>query len=201
MADHDRTEEKTDDELAREARDGSLRSFEELARRYKRRLFVYLRPRLGSDEDAEDMVQDTFLKLYRNIGNYDPAYRFSTWLYTSANRLAIDSFRKNAAVRDKLIAEADRELRDPASAAEAGSGGSGLWDTAQALGETRFRVLWLRYGEDMTIEEIAAVLGRTRLAVRVLLHRARTSLAGRLGPDVRCATRPRPGVARQPAGE
>lgn len=201
MADHDRTEERTDDELAREARDGSLRSFEELARRYKRRLFVYLRPRLGSDEDAEDMVQDTFLKLYRNIGSYDPAFRFSTWLYTSANRLAIDSFRKNAVVRDKLTAEADRELRDPATAAEAGTGESSLWDTAQTLGETRFRVLWLRYGEDMTIEEIAAVLGRTRLAVRMLLHRARTSLAGRLGPDVRCATRPRPGVARQSSGD
>jgi len=201
MADHDRTEEKTDDELAREARDGSLRSFEELARRYKRRLFVYLRPRLGSDEDAEDMVQDTFLKLYRNIGSYDPAYRFSTWLYTSANRLAIDSFRKNAVVRDKLTAQADRELPDPASAGEAGNGESSLWDTAQALGGTRFRVLWLRYGEDMTIEEIAAVLGRTRLAVRVLLHRARTSLAGRLGPDVRCAPRPRPRVARQSSGD
>ncbi len=201
MADHDRTEEKTDDELAREARDGSLRSFEELARRYKRRLFVYLRPRLGSDEDAEDMVQDTFLKLYRNIGGYDPAFRFSTWLYTSANRLAIDSFRKNAVVRDKLIAEADRELRDPASAGEAGAGESSLWDTAQALGETRFRVLWLRYGEDMTIEEIAAVLGRTRLAVRVLLHRARTSLAGLLGPNVCRQAQPQPGVARQPSGE
>ena len=201
MTDHDRTEEKTDDELAREARDGSLRSFEELARRYKRRLFVYLRPRLGSDEDAEDMVQDTFLKLYRNIGNYDPAYRFSTWLYTSANRLAIDSFRKNAVVRDKLTAEADRELRDPASAAEAGTDESSLWDTAQALGETKFRVLWLRYGEDMTIEEIAAVLGRTRLAVRVLLHRARTSLAGLLGPDLCREAQPRPGVARQSSGD
>ena len=97
MADHDPIAEKTDEELARDARAGSRRSFEELACRYKRRLFVYLRPRLGSDEDAEDMVQDTFLKLYRNIDRYDPAYRFSTWLYTSANRLAIDSFRKSGA--------------------------------------------------------------------------------------------------------
>ena len=201
MADHDRTEEKADDELAREARDGSRRSFEELARRYKRRLFVYLRPRLASDEDAEDMVQDTFLKLYRNIGSYDPAYRFSTWLYTSANRLAIDSFRKGAAVRDKAAAVADLELPDPAARGDVGPGGSGLWTAAQTLGETRFRVLWLRYGEDMTIEEIAAVLGRTRLAVRVLLHRARTSLAGRIGPDMGRAARPQPGVARQSAGD
>jgi RNA polymerase sigma-70 factor (ECF subfamily) len=201
MADHDRTEEKTDDELAREARDGSRRSFEELARRYKRRLFVYLRPRLGSAEDAEDMVQDTFLKLYRNIGSYDPAYRFSTWLYTSANRLAIDSFRKSAVVRDKLAAEAGGAFPAPAAADEVAPGGSGIWDAAQTLGETRFRVLWLRYGEDMTVEEIAAVLGRTRLAVRVLLHRARTSLAGLLGQDPCREAQPRPEAARQASGD
>jgi hypothetical protein len=68
-------------------------------------------------------------------------------------------------------------------------GPSGLWDAARTLGAGRFRVLWLRYGEDMSIEEIAAVTGRTRLAVRVLLHRARTSLAGRLGPDQRPTAR------------
>ena len=84
---------KTDEELAREARAGSRRSFEELAGRYRRRLFVYFRPRLGSDQDAEDMVQETLLKLYRNIGSYDPAFRFSTWLYTAASRLATSTWR------------------------------------------------------------------------------------------------------------
>jgi RNA polymerase sigma-70 factor (ECF subfamily) len=177
--------ERTDEELAREARAGSRRSFDELARRYKRRLFVYLRPRLGSDEDAEDLVQDTFLKLYRNIGGYDPAFKFSTWLYTAANRLAIDSFRRRAAEKGQPVAERDLDIPDPAAGVGEGSDASGLWKEARTLGGDRFRVLWLRYGEDLSVEEIAAVLGRTRLAVRVLLHRARTSLAGRLGPDQR----------------
>ena len=75
MIDPDPIGRKTDEELAREARADSRRSFEELALRYKRRLFVYFRPRLGSDQDAEDLVQETFLKLYRNIHNYDPALR------------------------------------------------------------------------------------------------------------------------------
>src|SRR5512137_547503 len=141
MADHDRTEEKTDDELACEARDGSRRSFEELARRYKRRLFVYLRPRLASDEDAEDMVQDTFLKLFRNIGSYDPAYRFSTWLYTSANRLAIDSFRKNAVARERSTASPDTVIPDPAGGFEIEAGATGVWDAARKLGADRYRVL------------------------------------------------------------
>jgi RNA polymerase sigma-70 factor (ECF subfamily) len=183
MTDYDPIEGTTDEELARQARAGSGRSFEELARRYKRRLFVYLRPRVGSDEDAEDLVQETFLKLYRNIGLYDPAFRFSTWLFMSAGRLAIDAYRKNAASRDKLSAESAADLPDPAPDKDSDPRLSGLWAAARGLGGDRFRVLWLRYGEDLTIEEIAAVLGRTKLAVRILLHRARTSLMRIAGPS------------------
>lgn len=200
MTETERIEDRTDEELARQARAGSRRSFEELASRYRRRLFVYLRPRVASDEDAEDMVQDTFLKLYRNIEGYDPAYRFSTWLYTSASRLAIDAFRKGAAVRERIAIDERFEVPDPAPGPEARPGESGLWDAARTLGRDRFRVLWLRYGEDMTIEEIAAVLGRTKLAVRVLLHRARTSLAGRLEAGMGCAVGCEPDAARQGVG-
>jgi RNA polymerase sigma-70 factor (ECF subfamily) len=201
MAATDPTAEKTDEELAREARAGSRRSFEELACRYRRRLFVYLRPRLGSDEDAEDMVQDTFLKIYRSIDRYDPAYRFSTWLYTSAHRLAIDSFRKNAVARDGVPASSGQDVPDPAAGCEGEAGATGVWDTARTLGAARFRVLWLRYGEDMTIEEIAAVLGRTRLAVRVLLHRARAALIERVGPGTGRVKALEPGVAGGTAGK
>lgn len=181
-------EDKTDEELAREARAGSGRSFEELMRRYKRRLFAYLRPRLGSDQDAEDMVQETFLKLFRNIRNYDQAFRFSTWLYTSANRLAISSFRRQSSARARMRGEArnvapassDRTAQDAAS--------NGLWDAARTLGGNQFRALWLRYGEDLTVDEIARALGKSRLSVRVLLHRARLNLAKRLSPGPGRAT-------------
>jgi len=196
MVDPSLRSEKTDEELALEARAGSRRSFEELALRYRRRLFVFLRPRLGSDQDAEDMVQETFLKLYRNIGSYDPDYRFSTWLYTSANRLAISSFRKKRAVGGGV---------DPASISTgtpAGADGeeaaAGLWAAARTLGGNQFRVLWLRYGEDMTVAEIAGSLSKSRPAVRLLLHRARTNLMKRLGPaPAPAAAAARPGAARE----
>ena len=182
MIDPDPSEKKTDEELAREARAGSRRSFEELALRYKRRLFVYFRPRLGSDQDAEDLVQETFLKLYRNIRNYDPALRFSTWLYTSANRLAISSYRRKKISAGRLgpeIADATADLARRAAAGETRS--MGLWDMAKTLGGNQFRVLWLRYGEDLTVEEIAVSIGKSRLAVRLLLHRARKNLMNRQG--------------------
>ncbi len=182
MADLDPIGEKTDEELAREARAGSRRSFEELALRYKRRLFVYFRPRLGSDQDAEDLVQETFLKLYRNIRNYDPAHRFSTWLYTSANRLAISSYRRKRTAAGRLGAEVADVPAGLAAQTAGEARSTGLWDAAGTLGGNQYRVLWLRYGEDLTIEEIAASIGKSRLAVRLLLHRARTNLMKRVGP-------------------
>jgi len=182
MTDPDRIEQKTDEELAREARAGSRRSFEELALRYKRRLFVYFRPRLGSDQDAEDLVQETFLKLFRNIRNYDPAHRFSTWLYTSANRLAISSYRRKRTVAGRLGAEVVDNSADLAVRTAGEARSTGLWDAAGTLGGNQYRVLWLRYGEDLSIEEIAASIGKSRLAVRLLLHRARTNLMKRAGP-------------------
>jgi RNA polymerase sigma-70 factor (ECF subfamily) len=181
MAESHAVKMKTDEELAREARAGSRRSFDELALRYKRRLFVYLRPRLGSDEDAEDMVQETFLKLYRNIQGYDPAFRFSTWLYTSANRLAISSYRRTQRAKKSLGPRVEAEPVDVAADAGATTRSSEIWQAARSLGGSQFRVLWLRYGEDLTVEEIAVALGKSRLAVRLLLHRGRTNLMRRIG--------------------
>jgi RNA polymerase sigma-70 factor (ECF subfamily) len=182
MLTHEPTGQRTDEELAREARAGSRPSFAELALRYKRRLFVYLRPRLGSDQDAEDMVQETFLKIFRNIESYDPAYRFSTWLYTSAHRLAISSYRKKKIAAVALHPEHDGVLADPKTGKSGAMASTELWDAARTLGGSQFQGLWLRYGEDMDIEEIAAALGKSRLAVRLLLHRARTNLVKKAGP-------------------
>ncbi len=173
---------KTDEELAREARAGSRRSFEELAVRYRARLFVYLRSRLGSDQDAEDMVQETLLKLYRNIGSYDPAFRFSTWLYTSATRLAISSYRKKRSAAGTVRLDDLPEVADPRTRTAAATEAAEMWDVARTLGGNQFRALWLRYGEDLTIEEIARAIGKSRLAVRLLLHRARVNLMKRTGP-------------------
>ncbi len=172
----------TDEELAREARAGSRRSFEELASRYRRRLFVYLRPRLGSDQDAEDMVQETFLKLYRNIGSYDPAYRFSTWLYTAAGRLAISSYRKKGGAPRTVRLEDVPDVADPKARTPGAAEAAGLWESARTLGGNQFRALWLRYGEDLSVEEIARAIGKSRLAVRLLLHRARVNLMRKTGP-------------------
>jgi RNA polymerase sigma-70 factor (ECF subfamily) len=186
MTDSDRVENKTDEDLAREARAGSRRSFEELALRYRRRLFAFFRPRLGSDQDAEDLVQETLLKLYRNIGSYDPAFRFSTWLYTAAGRLAISTYRRRSTAAAGLKIIAESEPAGPIRNESDGAVSAALWDLAGTLHRNQYRALWLRYAEEMTIDDIAAAMAKSRVAVRLLLHRARTNLAKREG-EKRCS--------------
>jgi len=174
-------ERKPDEELAREARAGSRLSFEELVRRYKPRLFVYFRPRLGSDQDAEDLVQETFFKIYRNIRHYDPAFRFSAWLYTAANRLAVDSYRRKKTAAGRIGPTVANDADLSVRAAE-DTRSTSLWDAARTLGGKQYRVLWLRYGEELSVDDIALSLGKSPLAVRLLLHRARMNLMKRMRP-------------------
>lgn len=90
---NDRTKPITDEELALETQAGSRRCFEELIERYSPKLFHFLRPKISNVSDIEDIIQETFYKLYKNIFRYDPQWKFSTWLYTAVNRQAISHYR------------------------------------------------------------------------------------------------------------
>ncbi len=120
---------------------------------------------------------------YRNRRRFRSQWKFSTWIFTIANRLAVSSRRRRrlptlgAGVCDERVSEGnplaeaqDKELR------------SNLWDAAQKILEPdAFAAVWLSYVESMPAGEIGLVLGRNANAVRILLHRARASLAKRLG--------------------
>ena len=168
--------ELTCEELAWQAGRGCQASFAEIVRRYAPRLQAFLRRRTRNQHEAEDLVQDTFLKAYRNLDRYDNSRRFSTWLFTIASRVAISHQRKRrpecvreglrAAVCDKAVEE--REQRES------------LWTLAAQLPDAQYQSLWLKYSEDLPIKEIARVMGKSPVCVKVLLYRARLNLARRL---------------------
>lgn len=174
-------QQMTDEELARLAGSGSHAGFEELVYRYSGRLFHFLRERTGSIEDAEDLVQETFVKAYRNIERYDPAWKFSTWLYTIGTRLAVSAYRSRRPEELRLTEVSDsvdpQDVQDQLIRQE---DSENLWTLARELKPDRYRALWLRHVEGMTVKEIAAVMKKTQIHVRVLLHRARSQLAKQL---------------------
>jgi RNA polymerase sigma-70 factor (ECF subfamily) len=206
---------QTAEELAARAQAGSLPSFIELLGRFEGRIYNFLLRRVRLEADAEDLTQETFLRAWQNIQRYRPKYRFSTWLFTIASRLAVDHHRLkhrhwtgvSAKIQDTRADRATSSEDDPAHLATMRQDEGSVWSLAAALLTCeQHSALWLRYAEDLTPKEIARVLDRTQIAVRVMLFRARETLAAHLGerePQLHQQLRPPigpPDVLDRPAG-
>lgn len=168
-------------ELVRRAHGGCAESFAELSRRFRPRLLNLLEKRLdGRHADAEDVAQEALARAFGRLDDFDSRYRFSTWLYTIAIRLSHDQIRRRR--RRLQYVAFDTELCEQAAVnasmpADSRDEADNLWALAKrVLSEAQFTAMWLRYGEDLTAAEVAGVMQRTRIGVRVLLHRARARL-------------------------
>lgn len=163
--------------LARRAAGGSREAFAVLVERYGGRLLSFLERRVRSPEDAEDFAHEAMLRAWKAIDRYDPRWRFSTWLFTIALRLARDESRR----RRPILTTTDL---NPATSADATQGilerreaSRNLWAVAEAvLHEDERTALWLRYADEHSAAEIGQVLDRSEAAVRILLSRARQRL-------------------------
>jgi len=177
----------TSEELARRAGAGCADSFTALVRRHGGGVFNYLLRMTGNPHDAEDLTQETFLKVFRSLGRADPPVAFTAWLFTIARRTALNHFRA-ARPAGELDPETASGTPDPASVAAAKDDRCSLWTLAKRLKRRQFEALWLRYAEGLAVKEIARVMRLHSIHVRVLLHRGRQQLARRLA------------AARGPAG-
>jgi len=167
----------SDEELARRAQQGCSDSFEELVRRFQVRLLHFLR-RYVNLADAEDLVQDTFIRAYRNLDRYRPTYRFATWLYTIARRLSLNRLRQKRPLVDSDVLDSVRaKTAPPAQQVGAEEDRQQLWGlAAEVLNERQLTAVWLYYVEEMPVIGIARVLGRSRMAIKTMLFRARKKL-------------------------
>ncbi len=177
----------TDEQLAQRVQRSCRDSFVELDRRLRSRLLHLLSLRLGNRADAEDVTQQTFLKVFEKIDHYNPKQRFCPWVFTIALRLATDHQRRR---RDQPVG-AERGLVDvvdqeigPEERATARERSVEFWAVVRrVLPPNQRTALWLFYGEEQSVREIAAVTRRTSVAVRVLLYRARKALIPHLQDD------------------
>jgi RNA polymerase sigma-70 factor (ECF subfamily) len=159
------------------ARDGDESAFAALVHRFAPRLHRYLAAMGLPGADAEDLVQEAFLRAWRHLGDYDPRWAFSTWLWTIARRLAL-----NHLARRRPAPLEGSEPEAPAGASGEPGAVQDLWNLARArLPERQCTALWLRYGEERPLEEVAAILSVSPINARVLVHRARQRLAQALG--------------------
>jgi RNA polymerase sigma-70 factor, ECF subfamily len=167
------------DALAARAREGDEACFHELVARLRRPLTAFLARRLPRQADADDAAQETFLRAYRHIDRYDPGRRFATWLFAigknvAATHRAADQRRAEIEREGAPVASVGDE-RAPQAAVRAEA--DEVWRSARrVLGDDAYRALWLRYAQELSVVEIAHEMGRSVVATKVMLFRARKKL-------------------------
>lgn len=96
----------SDEILAQKAREGDTKAFEALFDRYKKQLLNFIYRLIGNRETAEEVAQEVFMKVYTNLGVFDPNRKFITWIYTIARNLAKNSIRDKKYFSAKSLEEA-----------------------------------------------------------------------------------------------
>ena len=181
----------TDHDLVALAASGSEKAYRELLDRYQRPVFSLIYRMVRDREKAEDLAQETFVKVFNHIDSFNPKYKFSSWIFKIASNLTIDAIRKkdldtvsldgsrNASTPDEVDAtRITVESRDenPEEFLEAKELGE---EIERAIGELRpeYRTaILLRHVEGRPYEEISEIMGVPLGTVKTYIHRARGEL-------------------------
>jgi RNA polymerase sigma-70 factor (ECF subfamily) len=182
----------TDEQLVVVALRGDRDAFAQLVGRYESRLVNYLYRLVRSSEDAHDLAQEVFLKVYQALDRFDPQYRFSTWLFRVAQNAAIDQIRRQ---RLKLVSmtrenpeggeERDWDFAsgDPTPYGDLRNRerGSAIQQAVDALPWEYRELILLRHFGELSYEEIATLKKLPLGTVKNKLFRGRQMLKERLG--------------------
>lgn len=165
---------ESDEALMQRVQRSDEDAFEALFSRYRGRLYGFLLRRVG-DADADDLFQETWLRVVRSRELFDPRRRFSTWLFQIANNLARDRGRRQAVrtkARGELVEQAREAEANPLRASEPVDERLDVAGRIAALPGRLREVLLLRYYQQMSEREIAEVVGIPQGTVKSRLHTA-----------------------------
>lgn len=165
-------------------------AFEELVEIFQHRLVSIMHHMVGNREEAEDLAQEAFLRVFKSRKSYHPTARFSTWLFTIANNLALNSIRNRkkkpqipfALSESGVFQEVPQDLRlpdkddAPAARVQNDELAQVIRKALDGLNERQRMAVVLNKYEDMNYADIATVMGLTPKAVKSLLSRARVNL-------------------------
>ena len=181
----------TDEELALAFKGGELSAFEELVRRHQGRVYAIAYRVTTNREDALDVAQEAFLKVYRKIGLWQPTTGFMPWLYRLTMNQAIDQTRRQKRQRHERLEEAlastdDGRKVEPSvegtdAAARSGEINMRVQAALSVLSPAQRTVFTLRHYDGLALADIADSMGCTAGSVKVHLFRALRKLRDVLG--------------------
>ena len=182
------TQAETDEQLVRKSQQDDERAFGELVSRYESKVYSLALKMVRNPEDAEDVLQDTFLRAYRGIKSFKGNSTFSTWIYRITANSALMRLRKRQ-LPTVSIDDAD-EREAPINIADWAPGPveqmlnqetqAAMTEAIEALPPEFRQVFVLRDIEELSNAEVAEVLDISVAAVKSRLHRARLKVRNRL---------------------
>ena len=161
--------EESSEALACLATGGDDRAFEALIRRYQRRVHGFAYQHLRDPDEAQDLAQEIFVRLYRALDRYDGERPFEPWFWKLAANVSLNYIRRRV----------DTPSPDSGEGWGGDAGSSEADDLRAALSElepTSRLALVLHYYSGLSLEEVSAALGLTLSALKSRMHRARATL-------------------------
>jgi RNA polymerase sigma-70 factor, ECF subfamily len=176
----------TDNELVSLVCKESPERYAEIIERYQGKLFAYLYRLVGNRDEAEDLLQDVFIKAYRNLQSYDLERKFSSWIYRIAHNEAVN-YIKRKSLKRFISWEDISSTKDKLESSNTEDGAEDVWirketndEVDQAINRLPIKykqVLLLRYFSEKSYEEISEILGKPVNTVGTLINRAKKKLS------------------------
>jgi len=180
-----------DKQLVKKAKTGDKQAFTDLVNEYKDKIYNLAYRMLGNKQEAEDISQDTFLRVYSNLDKYDETHKFSTWIYRIASNLSIDRIRKkkpsvflDAEWKDEegldWYSRLPNDNKTPEEELLLDEQQRLIQEALLSLPEKYRLIMILKYMEDRSIQEISTITDTSLATVKTRLHRGREYLRKQL---------------------
>jgi RNA polymerase sigma-70 factor (ECF subfamily) len=169
---------ETDDKTLAERAPRDFDAFAELYQRYLCPVYRFMRSQVPDDASAEDLTAHVFFKALSSAESYRGDGAYSSWIFRIAHN-SLATWRRRAGNSAEVVEQVPESIDptpSPPSQVIVGEKRHLIWRTVSQLPPAQREVVALRYIEDFSIEEVAEITRRSRGAVRILLHRARTRL-------------------------
>jgi RNA polymerase sigma-70 factor (ECF subfamily) len=175
-----------EEKVIEEAKTGSQEAFESLVKQYLPIVYRYIARLTGDRHLAEELSQETFIRAWKNIGQFETGKPIKPWLMRIARNCAFDSLRKKKTVAFSSLSEPEQYRLEniptknlsPIELAEKREKKELVKNILDRLSENEREVLVLHYLEELTVPEIAQILNKQEETVRTRLRRARASFRG-----------------------
>ena len=179
--------EMSDEELMAQFQAGTVEAYDILMDRYKDQITNYIYRFVGEWQECEDLLQETFLRVYRNRHSYRPIAKFSTWLYTIAGNLARSEYRKRKRRQTRSIQSVNRDNEEyeidipddtfsPDRDAESAIQDEYIQNALMEIPDVFREVVVLRDVQQLSYDEIAQITGLPLGTVKSRINRGRTKL-------------------------